>query len=448
MKNIIYKISLYLFLILLALMIFPAGAVFADEDNHKPITQELINLVDKNPEIRKMLESSITKAKEINPDLKTNPVQSLPDYYNYLDRASDFLALKLLMGVPHPDEPETIQDICYFYFLIDQPIPELEDKGLYKNAIQYYPPFSSWLRKYISELGEYLNTEESWNDEIYQRFYADPRFGLQNDWYESPANWKTFNQFFARNLKSPDVRPIASPDDPRVVVSPVDGDPQGLWAIDKNSNILADGGLKVKNATYYSIKDLLGKDSMYKDAFANGVLTHVLLNVYDYHRYHFPVGGTVKEKKIIPGNVALEVTWDPEQKKYFFVDSLGWQFSQTRGYVIVDTEKYGIVALIPVGMGRVSSVNFEEDVQVGKFYKKGDKLGFFMFGGSDFIMLFQEKAEFNITAPKEKTGYKHILMGEEYGIMEGQPKKPIEDYWWIGLVVVLIGAGIIYQLRK
>jgi phosphatidylserine decarboxylase len=31
-------------------------------------------------------------------------------------------------------------------------------------------------------------------------------------------------------------------------------------------------------------------------------------------------------------------------------------------------------------------------------------------------MLFQKKAEFTLTAPKEsKSGYKHILIGEEYG---------------------------------
>jgi len=43
-------------------------------------------------------------------------------------------------------------------------------------------------------------------------------------------------------------------------------------------------------------------------------------------------------------------------------------------------------------------------------------LGNFLFGGSDFIMLFQEEADFQITAPMENDSvYNHILMGEEYG---------------------------------
>ncbi len=328
-----------------------------------------------------------------------------------------------------------LQGICYFYFLVDQPLTELKDKGLYKNAIQYYKPFSSWLRNFANAWGTYLDTKESWNKEIYQQIYNDPKFGLQKGWYESPSNWKTFNEFFARYLKSPDARPIASPSDSSVVVLPADSVPQGVWAIDENSNIRVDDGLKVKLATYYSIKDLLGEKSQYKDAFANGVLTHTFLNVNDYHRYHFAVGGTVKEKKIISENVALEVDWNPEQEKYVPIDSTGWQFSQTRGYVVLDTGKYGLAALIPMGMCQVSSVNFEDDVQVGSTHKKGDMLGNFLFGGSDFIMLFQESAGFEITAPKtDKTAtksdpdqdtediYKHVLMGEEYGVMKGQTR--------------------------
>ena len=232
------------------------------------------------------------------------------------------------------------------------------------------------------------------------------------------------------------MRPIASPNDPSVVVSPADSVPQGVWPIDENSNIRVEGGLKVKYSTFYSIKELLGENSQYKDAFANGVLTHTFLNVYDYHRYHFAVGGTIKEKKIIEQNVALEAVWSPEHGKYVPIDSTGWQFTQTRGYVIVETDKYGLVVLMPMGMAQVSSVNFEEDVNEGATHKKGDMLGFFLFGGSDFIMLFQEKAGFEITASgKDKivkksdsdhgrivTGYKHILMGGEYGEMKGSIK--------------------------
>lgn len=386
-----------------------------ENDNHKAITQDLIGLIEKNPEIGNMLEVSIAKAKEINPDPKTNPVQNLSDYYNFIDSASELIPRDVLGNPSDLTRDQILQSICYFYFLVDQPLSELENKGLFDNTIQYYEPFSSWLRDFADTWGSFLDTEASWSPEIYQEFYNDPSYGLQKGWYESSSNWSTFNRFFSRYLESPNARPIASPNDTMVVVSPADSVPQGTWAIDNNSTIQVEDGLEVKLVHYYSVRDLLGNDSQYRDAFANGVLTHSFLNVNDYHRYHFAVGGTIKEKKKVVQNVALEVAWNSTQNKYDPIDSTGWQFSQTRGYVIVDTGKYGLVALIPMGMAQVSSVNFEDDVEVGATHEKGDMLGNFLFGGSDFVMLFQERAGFEMTA----TQGNHILMGEEYGVIKG-----------------------------
>ena len=415
-------------------MLISATTAFSGEGRHKPITEELILLIKEQPEIGSMLEASIAKAREINSDRKTNPAQSLSEYYDYIDRASELLPQQVLERPSESLRDQMLQGICYFYFLVGQPLDELKGKGLYKNSIQYYPPFSTWLRKYADSWGDYLGTEASWNTQVYNRIYNAPEFGLQKGWYESPANWKSFNDFFSKYLKSPDQRPVTAPDDPSIVVFPADSVPQGVWAIDGKSNIHADGGLTVKLATYYSVGDLLGEKSAYRDSFSNGVLTHSFLNVNDYHRYHFAVGGTIKEKAIISENVALEVAWDPGQGKYVPIDSIGWQFTQTRGYVIVDTGKYGLVALIPMGMAHVSSVNFEENVQPGSTLKKGDMLGNFLFGGSDFIMLFQEKAGFAMTVqaddaiiPKsgsdhgrKVTTYKHGLVGEKYGVMNGK----------------------------
>ena len=414
MNGITSKKTFYLFVIfitsILALSIISMG-----DGGHKQITLELIDLVNKNPEIGKMLEESIAEAKETNPYPETNPVQNLSEYYNFIDNESDLIPQDVLKNPSTLTRDQISQSIYYFYFLVGQPLPELENKHLYRNSIQYYEPFSSWLRKFADIWGKFLDTNESWNQTIYQEFYNDPLYGLQNGWYESPSNWSTFNQFFARHLKSPNERLIASPSDPAVVVSPADSVPQGIWAIDNNSRIQVENGLKIKCVRYFSVEDLLGNDSAYKDAFADGVLTHTELDVNDYHRFHFAVGGVVKDMRIIQQNVSLDAKWYSRLGEYDSVDSTGWQFSQTRGYVIVDTGKYGLVALIPMGMAQVSSVNFEDDVKVGTVHKKGDMLGYFQFGGSDFIMLFQKRAGFKITA----TGGDHLLMGKKYGIMKG-----------------------------
>jgi len=414
-------------------MLISASTAFSGEGQHKPITEELILLIQEQPEIGSMLEASIAKAKKINSDRKTNPAQSLSEYYDYIDRASELLPQQVLERPAESLRDQMLQGICYFYFLVGHPLDELQGKGLYKNSLQYYPPFSSWLRKYADAWGEYLDTEASWNQEIYRQIYYAPEFGLQEGWYENPSNWKTFNDFFSKYLRSPDKRPVTAADDPSVVVFPADSVPQGVWSIDAKSNIRVENGLQVKLAKYYNVGDLLGEKSKYRDAFANGVLTHSFLNVNDYHRYHFAVGGKIRETAILSENVALEVAWDQKEGKYIPLDSTGWQFTQTRGYVIVDTGKYGLVALIPMGMAHVSSVNFEKNVQAGNKFKKGDMLGNFLFGGSDFIMLFQEKAGFEMTVKaddaiisksgsdhgRKATLYKHGLVGEKYGVMKG-----------------------------
>ena len=387
-------------------------------------TKELIVLLDNDPKLKSLLISSLEKAKEINPNRNTIPAQNLEEYYRFVTWTETTMPWAIVKKEEYPEIFDNIfQGLCAFYFLIDQPLPELEGKGLVNNSLQYYEPFAQWLVTFSKSWGSFLDSEESWNEKHYQMALNDPNFGLQNGWYEDPANWKTFNQFFARYLKSPDMRPVASPGLDSVVVSFADSEPQGVWAVDGNSNLIDEGGVPVKSATLKSISKLIGDDSQYKDAFAKGTFTHSFLNVNDYHRYHFPLSGNIKEARIIPGinPPGGQLWWDSENNRYAFNPSAktGWQSIETRGCVILETNEYGLVALMPIGMGAVSSVNFEKNVIPGTSVKKGDMLGYFAFGGSDFIMIFQDGVTFSLEAPMHENGqsYQHILMGEKLGVL-------------------------------
>lgn len=386
---------------------------------HETITEQLITMMDHNAELKKMLLDSIASAKKLNPDKAMNPAQTLEEYYAFIDWAAKAMPWSILRDLPYASLYDQIdQSLDYFYYINDQPLAALKGKGYYNNSLQYHEPYRTWLIYFAKQWGRYLSTEASWNDEYYQKALADEKFGLQKGWYEDPSNWKTFNDFFARYLKSPDQRPIAFRDDSSVISSPADSKPQGVWRIDGNSNIVIKG-VRIKSTLFNSVAALIGEDSAYKSAFANGTLTHTFLDVNDYHRYHFPIGGTVKEVRIMPGDDAAGgvTTWDAEKKRYVLESSMpGWQAIETRGCVIIETKEYGLVALLPIGMSQVSSVNFEKAVQVGGAFKKGDMLGYFLFGGSDYVILFQDKVKFNLTAPVDKEGnYNHLLMGEEYG---------------------------------
>ena len=390
-------------------------------------TKALIALLDSDPALKSMLESSLQKAKETNPDRNTNPAQSLEEYYQFVTWTETTMPWAIVKKEEYPEIFDNIfQGLCAFYFLIDQPIPELEGKGLVNKSLQYYEPFAQWLVTFSKSWGAYLDTEDSWNEDYYQMALNDPNFGLQNGWYEDPSNWKTFNQFFARYLKSPGMRPIASPELDSVVASFADAQPQGIWAIDSNSNLIAQDGVPVKSSTLKSISKLIGEDSQFTDAFANGTFTHSFLNVNDYHRYHFPLGGIVKEVRIIQGAnpTGGQLWWDEENNRYAFNPNAktGWQAVETRGCVILETAEFGLVALMPIGMAAVGSVNFEEYVIAGTTVKKGDMLGHFAFGGSDFIMIFQDGVTFTLDAPMQNEGssYKHLLMGERLGSLSKQ----------------------------
>ena len=134
---------------------------------------------------------------------------------------------------------------------------------------------------------------------------------------------------------------------------------------------------------------------------------------------HILVTGTIREVLLIPQDDAPGgvITWNKEAGRYveYYSDTFGWQSIETRGIVIIENDSGGYVAVIPVGMCQVSSVNFEENIVAGTKVTKGDPLGFFLFGGSDIVLLFSEELDFNMTAEINK----HANMGQQYGTISG-----------------------------
>ena len=69
----------------------------------------------------------------------------------------------------------------------------------------------------------------------------------------------------------------------------------------------------------------------------------------------------------------------------------------------------------------------KEGLKVGDRVEKGDMLGYFLFGGSDFVIVFQKKAAFELQSPKAADGnYQHILMGEKLGTMTAKANEQLQ----------------------
>lgn len=314
---------------------------------HQPIVQELIALLQSRPDLAAALRASIAQADRLE-------VRTLPQYYEFLDGMVTLI----------PADRNLNPFVLEFYYLID-----LSPDGFLQKDVS----FQNWTRKFAQDWGMFLDTTESARG--IKGFFSNPRYHIE-DYDAGPSGWLTFNQFFGRQVRA-GKRPLDGPGDEMVVVSPADSVFQGQWMIQDDSKIT------VKGLTW-SVLDLL-EGSPYQDRFRGGIFTHSFLNINDYHRYHVPVGGVIREVRKIQGNVTLDVI-RKEDGSLDIVDGTGYQFTQSRGLVVIDSP-LGLVAVLPIGMAQVSSVTLTP--AVGAILGRGEEFGYFSFGGSDIVILFE-----------------------------------------------------------
>lgn len=127
-----------------------------------------------------------------------------------------------------------------------------------------------------------------------------------------------------------------------------------------------------------------------------------------YHRFHLPVSGVVKESFVISGKVVMQVDLAGGELISSDSTTTGYEFAQTRGVVTIDTAgsdqgDVGIVAVIPVGMAHVASVILT--ALEGTPVAKGEEFGYFQFGGSDIILLFEQGVDPQVDT---SDGFRHV----------------------------------------
>jgi len=318
----------------------------------------------------KLLVDSITEAKALAVAAKVPMHELLPGdldgYFKFLHH--------MVHWIPREDVPrEVFYMLCSFYWLIDQP------PG---RKLQTFPEFNQWMHDFARDWGSFLNTTDSAKG--IQTFLDDPDFH-PDEYMHNPSGWLTFNQFFAREVK-PGLRPVIGITNDDIITSPADSTFKEKFPIDDRDEIT------VKHTHRYKILDLL-EGSPYRDRFAGGLFMHSFLGPNDYHRFRAPVRGTVLECRAITGRVYLDV--QIQDGDWSAPDGAGYEFTQERGLIIQDSP-VGLVATLPIGMAQVSSVNMT--AVVGAYLNKGEEFGYFMFGGSDIIMLFEADSGVEITA--------------------------------------------------
>jgi phosphatidylserine decarboxylase len=270
-----------------------------------------------------------------------------------------------------------------------------------------YPPFNDAIREILRSWCRYLDSAESrhvlntgetgWLSRNAYEYNQLEEFVIPDQ--NAPYwGWASYNAFFHREIK-PSARPVADPDNPKVIVSPNDGT---LYRIANNARATDSFWLK---AEPYSLRDMLG-GTRYLERFVGGHVFQSYLSGADYHRWHAPVDGVVRDAVVVDGlmfsNLVKDITGVASQAYYTAVNTRGLTFIEA------DDASIGVVCVMPVGITEISSMTLTAGA--GDRVKKGDQLGYFSFGGSTVAALFEGRAidRFLVKAPPD-----HVLAGRQ-----------------------------------
>ena len=199
------------------------------------------------------------------------------------------------------------------------------------------------------------------------------QYGLDPaDFAERPETYRSFNEFFYRKLK-PEARPIDA--DPASVVFPADGRHLGFQ---KASEI---AGVFVKGQKF-DLPALLG-DAKLAAKYADGSLVLSRLCPVDYHRFHFPAGGVPGETRLIDGPLFSVNPIALRQK-------LAYLWTNKRTITELKTAEFGTVLCLEIGATCVGTI--AQTFLPGHPVDKGSEKGYFAFGGSSTITIFEPGA--------------------------------------------------------
>ena len=209
------------------------------------------------------------------------------------------------------------------------------------------------------------------------------------------GGFRSFNDFFHRGIK-PELRPVAAPGNPKVIVSANDGT---VYNIARNVKKRDQFWIKSQP---YSLADMLD-GSQHTERFVGGDVFQSFLSGNDFHRFHAPIDGTVREARIVHGLMFSELRSQGFDASGGTL-SQGYQASvNTRGLLLLESDDAGIgmVCVMPIGITEVSSVTLT--VKPGQQVNKGDEVGYFSYGGSSMCLVFQPGAiqQYSVNAPSK-----------------------------------------------
>ena len=366
-----------------------SGNAFAQAGNNSissPVVQELKTLLDnRRPDLKKSLIMLINASAKDRTSY-WHRHNSLEEFYRFLDTWQTYTPHRIANAQDYSERFKSLyrkKDKENNTYYIDEGIRFLRDKDVIE-----------WMQKFVHERGVFMDSKES--AAVANKWVKDGTIDMRS--YQMPAGgFASFNDFFTRKLK-PGARPISDPNNNTVLTCPAD------CRISPISYALtSDQDFEVKGDTY-NIAALLGSVEL-ANRFAGGAAIICLLYPKDYHRYHAPVTGTIAAKGSL----------DDKHYYYGFKGLVKYFSEYHRAYYLINTKRSGQVGFVAIGMSDINSVNMPHPVDPNREIIKGDEIGYFAYGGSGIVMLF-EPGILKMSLPR---GGRFMQMGTTIGTLNG-----------------------------
>jgi phosphatidylserine decarboxylase len=208
--------------------------------------------------------------------------------------------------------------------------------------------------------------------------------------------FRSWDAFFTREFR-PDVRPVASPDDDRVIVNACEAAPYRLAR-----NVSQRDTFWIKSQPY-SITHMLANDKLVP-LFTGATVYQAYLNPLSYHRWHSPVSGTVVKAYVQDGTYYAEAAshgFDPAgpNDSQSYITALA-----TRAIIFIEANdpRIGLLCVLAVGMAEVSGC--EITAYEGQRLHKGEQIGMFHFGGSTYCLIVRADVNLEFDHHGQKPG--------------------------------------------
>nr|WP_307775597.1 phosphatidylserine decarboxylase [uncultured Cetobacterium sp.] len=270
-------------------------------------------------------------------------------------------------------------------------------KFLYYNPLGKLPLNLVVRKKFLSDMyGKKMSSKESIKN--IRPFVEENNINM-NESKKGINEFESFNDFFIRELKD-GAREIDLNEES--LVSPADGKILVFTDLKETSKFFLKGD-------EFSLEEFLGNKEDAKKYYG-GTMVIVRLAPVDYHRFHFPADGVISESKLIHGYYYSVSPHAIRRNFRIYCEN-------KREVSTLKTDKFGDVILSEIGATMVGGIvqTYKPNSEV----KKGEEKGYFYFGGSSCVLLFEKnKVVFDDDLLENtKNGLEtKVYMGEKIGI--------------------------------